>query len=341
MGTGSSIDTQRRNTAVMASVSVCNRTIHGKSERTKLNLVNLKGKVSILKDEISRVINLPSPDFDLVYCGQRLDDDKQIEQYGLKNGSTVFALKRHQQYPVNDAEHMTPVAVKNLVATLRSALLNPAYRTTVERILNEPDAMENIIAATPGLDKDPVALAMLQDQELLAILAHPGNIQKIVEKHPSFGQAATLIAAEVSKEGSREDSDHTATGTYSLDQMSDDEDMPNNRPEPTMIGGQAITASQLSAALAAATGSPQQPPPDQGNQPPAYNAEQRPGGSSGSSITQDFFQQAIQQATATQGQIQQLRDMGITDEALARRALQATGGDIHAALDLIFGDGHF
>ena len=33
--------------------------------------------------------------------------------------------------------------------------------------------------------------------------------------------------------------------------------------------------------------------------------------------------------------------MGITDEALARRALQATGGDLQAALDLIFGDGHF
>ena len=30
--------------------------------------------------------------------------------------------------------------------------------------------------------------------------------------------------------------------------------------------------------------------------------------------------------------------MGITDEALARRALQATGGDLQAALDLIFGD---
>jgi uncharacterized UBP type Zn finger protein len=42
-----------------------------------------------------------------------------------------------------------------------------------------------------------------------------------------------------------------------------------------------------------------------------------------------------------QDQIQQLRDMGITDEALARRALQATGGDLQAALDLIFGDGHF
>ena len=39
-----------------------------------------------------------------------------------------------------------------------------------------------------------------------------------------------------------------------------------------------------------------------------------------------------------QEQLQQLRDMGITDEALARRALQASGGDIQAALEFIFGD---
>ena len=39
-----------------------------------------------------------------------------------------------------------------------------------------------------------------------------------------------------------------------------------------------------------------------------------------------------------QEQLQQLRDMGITDEALARRALEASGGDIQAALEFIFGD---
>ena len=37
--------------------------------------------------------------------------------------------------------------------------------------------------------------------------------------------------------------------------------------------------------------------------------------------------------------VEQMRQMGITDEEVARRALEATGGDIRAALDLIFGDG--
>uniref|UniRef100_A0A8C1LM68 Ubiquitin-like 7a (bone marrow stromal cell-derived) n=1 Tax=Cyprinus carpio TaxID=7962 RepID=A0A8C1LM68_CYPCA len=40
-----------------------------------------------------------------------------------------------------------------------------------------------------------------------------------------------------------------------------------------------------------------------------------------------------------QSQLQQLRDMGIRDEELILRALQATGGDIQAALELIFAGG--
>lgn len=40
-----------------------------------------------------------------------------------------------------------------------------------------------------------------------------------------------------------------------------------------------------------------------------------------------------------QSQMQQLRDMGIQDEELMLRVLQATDGDIQAALELIFAGG--
>ena len=38
--------------------------------------------------------------------------------------------------------------------------------------------------------------------------------------------------------------------------------------------------------------------------------------------------------------LRQLHDMGITDEAQARQALILTSGDIEAALEILFGDGH-
>ena len=37
-------------------------------------------------------------------------------------------------------------------------------------------------------------------------------LKRIVDKHPSFVQAATLIASIVSEEGEKTDGEHTATG---------------------------------------------------------------------------------------------------------------------------------
>jgi len=102
-----------------------------------------------------------------------------------------------------------------------------------------------------------------------------------------------------------------------------------------------ITASQLQSALMAAFGGPS----TSGAMPPVLQQSDgsQPSGApaasgSGSTITSDFFQQAMAQAASasTDAALQQLRDMGITDENVARQALTATGGDIQAALDLIF-----
>ncbi len=41
--------------------------------------------------------------------------------------------------------------------------------------------------------------------------------------------------------------------------------------------------------------------------------------------------------SVSQRQLAQLRDMGISDEAAARQALMVTGGDLQAALDILFG----
>ncbi|XP_041369761.1 ubiquitin-like protein 7 isoform X2 [Gigantopelta aegis] len=265
--------------------------------------------------------------FELIYCGQRLKDDRSAETYGIKQGCTVYVLPH--QVDLQESESMPDHAgVSEVVTALQTALLNPAYRNIVERMLADPETIENILAATPGLDQDPVCISMLQDPELLAILAHQQNISKLLKKHPAFAQAAITIAGAVNQEGSKEGFKTTSGATYSLDQLSDDDDEPSASGGSTG-GTQAITASQLAAALAAATGI--HPPP----------TASRPSTSSGGEsqmISSDFFQQAMLQAqnTATEGQLQQLRDMGIMDENRARQALQVTGGDIQAALELIF-----
>uniref|UniRef100_K1R8M0 Ubiquitin-like protein 7 n=1 Tax=Magallana gigas TaxID=29159 RepID=K1R8M0_MAGGI len=288
---------------------------------------------------------------DIIYCGQCLDDQKPLETYGLKDGVTLYLVKRYNKEPAKSPEKMSDAAMRQLVITLQSALLKPSCKSTIERMLNSPEALERLISATPGLENDPVALyhfdpgskyMYFQDSAAASALKLSTLpmfeviplLYQVVSKHPAFGHAALSVCQVVNEEGSGRDADRITTGSYYLDQMSDDEDDSiANRPGPSSGG---ITPSQLAAALASATQGGATNQPLQNILPGA--------------ITADFFQQAIRQAQeATNGnegsllqtQLQQLRDMGITDEALARRALQATGGDLQAALDMLFGDGQF
>ncbi|KAL5020801.1 hypothetical protein ScPMuIL_002115 [Solemya velum] len=80
---------------VMSSIVVCNRTTRRKSDRIKLNLVNLKGSVICLKNEVAKAVGLQPRDLELIYCGQCLGDDRLLEASGVKSGSTVFALRKH------------------------------------------------------------------------------------------------------------------------------------------------------------------------------------------------------------------------------------------------------
>ncbi|KAL5006178.1 hypothetical protein ScPMuIL_017336 [Solemya velum] len=47
---------------VMSSIVVCNRTSRGKFDRIKLNLVNLKGRVISLKNEVAKAVVLQPRD---------------------------------------------------------------------------------------------------------------------------------------------------------------------------------------------------------------------------------------------------------------------------------------
>ncbi|XP_064608956.1 ubiquitin-like protein 7 [Liolophura sinensis] len=325
----------------MASLAICDRTSK-KNERLTVTDVNTQGNVADLKELVSEKINVPPKDIELVYCGQCLQDQKTVDCYGVKSGSTVYALRKQHPKEETAPKSLTDADIRHFKTVLRTALINPAYQATVEKLIADPHELESLMNESPGLEHDPVALAMLYDPELLALLINPVSINNVLEAHPALAQAAINVSAKVSEEGGKATSANGAgssAGTYSLDQMSDEEDnMAPSQPSGSAAGGQGITTSQLAAALSAATG---------GISSPGTSRQS----DSQSRITADFFQQALLQAQGAhatppdpntiQVQLQQLRDMGIADEDVARRALQATGGDIQMALDLIFGDGNF
>lgn len=210
---------------------------------------------------------------------------------------------------------------------------------------------------------------MLQDPDLIVHMSDPETVRKIAKQHPSLIEAANYIAAHVHEEAANVNQNQATTSTgysYSLEALSDDEEMDSSSSDPPRESQpltrnssyNAITAAQLAAAIANATntnfGSPSSP------------ASNLP--STGNVITSEMFSNAMQQAFATspfgaafgsapstpnvnrnseeesienitrrlQPQLRQMREMGLTNDAVNVRALQATSGDVQSAIELVF-----
>nr|KAF6389351.1 ubiquitin like 7 [Myotis myotis] len=217
-------------------------------------------------------------------------------------------------------------------------------------MLSNKESLDQIIVATPGLSSDPIALGVLQDKDLFSVFADPNMLDTLVPAHPALVNAIVLVlhsvagstplpGADSSSRSTPSSSYRDMPGGFLFEGLSDDEDdfhprarsmpsssTPNSRPASLGYSGAAgprpITQSELATALALAS------TPESSSHTPT------PG-------TQHALQASGQPSLQSQWQpqLQQLRDMGIQDDELSLRALQATGGDIQAALELIFAGG--
>ncbi|XP_029807620.1 ubiquitin-like protein 7 isoform X2 [Suricata suricatta] len=254
-----------------------------------------------------------------------------------------------------------------------------SYREAVFKMLSNKESLDQIIVATPGLSSDPIALGVLQDKDLFSVFADPSMLDTLVPAHPALVNAIVLVlhsvagstplpGADSSSRSMPSSSYRDMPGGFLFEGLSDDEDdfhptsrstpsssTPSSRPASLGYSGAAgprpITQSELATALALAS------TPESSSHTPTPGTQGHSSGTSpmsssvqsGTPITNDLFSQALQHALQASGQpslqsqwqpqLQQLRDMGIQDDELSLRALQATGGDIQAALELIFAGG--
>ncbi|XP_047003476.1 ubiquitin-like protein 7 [Schistocerca americana] len=328
-------------------------------QRVKIEGIDLECTVDHLKQEASRVTNLPKSFLELVYCGNILEDEATLRASGLKSDSTVHVLKKREKEAPVPSRPLSEMDIQELVMAFKTFLKHPSYRSALHR-LNRAEVVENIIQATPGLLDDPIAISILQEPELLVHLENADTVRRIAEAHPALAEAAGHIAAAVQEEAATSSHPTDLPGSssgysYSLDGLSDDDEMDSSQSSDSQPRGSdlsrqqsysAITSAQLAAALASATGFMSSSPQPSGS------------GSTSGLITPELFNQAMQQAIASAGggedqssdtegqsspsrrrlsrQLQQMQEMGLSDEALNRQALVATGGDVQAAINLVF-----
>uniref|UniRef100_A0A672S7L9 Ubiquitin-like protein 7 n=1 Tax=Sinocyclocheilus grahami TaxID=75366 RepID=A0A672S7L9_SINGR len=324
-------------------------------------------RVSALKQLLSAHIPhaIPDPELiELVYCGRKLKDDLTLESYGIQSGSTVHILRKCWPEPEIHPEPVDKVAAAREFRVLQAALhTSTAYRDSVFKMLNNKESLDQIIVATPGLSSDPVALGVLQDKDLFIQFTDPNMLDTLASSHPALVNAIILVlhsvAGSVPPQQSASSSRNVSSSSYSdmpggcpfKRSLSEKFGLAGMRPASLgyngAVGPRPITQSELATALAlASTPESSAVTPTTGNQGPSSGVSPIP---AGTPITNNLFNQALQQALQVssmsslhnqwQSQLQQLRDMGIRNEELILRALQATGGDIQAALELIFAGG--
>ncbi|KAL8606903.1 hypothetical protein ACOMHN_048699 [Nucella lapillus] len=324
----------------MSSVHVCmcDCTSGYNTKRFDIPTSKLNEASDSLLTEIGKEIGSSETEFDVVYCGQKLDKGMALGALNLTPQSTLFVFRKAPPARLSNDLSSLQMA-SEMMPLINKAVQRPNYKKTVDHIVTTPNSLQKLLNAVPGLDKDPTAMSMLQDPELLLFLANRANIHKVLKKHPLFGPSAVYIAKLVDEEHARDPSRTARNNVYSLDRMSDEEDDDNQpRGAAAPAPPPQITASQVAAALAAATASAAAAHAAPGS---STGATAGASGSGGTETGLDFFQERMMTAqnSALEAQLQQLRDMGITDENVARQALTASNGDLHRALEIIFGDG--
>lgn len=331
--------------------------------------------VNKLMEEAASFVSVSLDRVTLTYQGTVLKSGERLEKFGLKPGGLVMVVVLPVPLPVKEKPapvNMKPEDVKKFGLAFGSAFKNhPAAFTKVVKRLLVAENMDSLAAACPGLSEDLVGQAFLTRPELLLHLLDPNIMAKVGAEHPSILEAAHNLAAAVHEEeaaaGRNVEQSEGPGGSYYLDEMDDEDDMEDDEASGPTRGPsrsrsfQAITPQQLAQALAAADGSsgasasrgmnqnPFQGVTGMGPSQPSPSPQQR--------ITSDFFQAAMQQALQAslgggeaqpsqqqqQGpnmaeQLERMREImgGVMDEGLAVQALQIMGGDIQAAVDLLF-----
>ncbi|XP_003700772.1 ubiquitin-like protein 7 isoform X2 [Megachile rotundata] len=337
----------------------------------KLNDINFKTKVGELKYETAKRVNLSKESFELIYCGSVLEDDMTLEFYGLKSGAMVHVLRKREQEMMSLPKYISEDSILQLASTFKSFKENPKLRSALNHLGERPEVINNIISSSPGLHEDTVAIAILQDPDLMAYFTDVDTVRRFAEAHPVLVEAAQNIAAAVHAEvhnnttaGSNSSlSTLQPTANFcSLDNLSDDEEMAgdssqsSDSTQPSNMSNNpsnsAITVAQLAAAVSRA----------RARSFPLSNSPSSTSASSTNSgvITTEMFTQAMQQASAAtpglindtplppilpavlpqftdlQRQLAQMHELGLQDDTINIQALHFTNGDVQAAIELVF-----
>jgi len=144
-----------------------------------LNLADLKQKIEE-KSNCGELI--------LIYRGRILKPETTLQQQGLKPGSTIQAIAGTKQaVPKKDYPRFTESDVQSVVFSFRS------ISTSSFQKASQPEFLEKILTVYPNLRSNLSAVSFLRDPILLASIGHPDTVRRLADTHRELLEASKLI----------------------------------------------------------------------------------------------------------------------------------------------------
>eukprot|EP00118_Oscarella_pearsei_P004228 m.17709 g.17709 ORF g.17709 m.17709 type:complete len:312 (+) comp27540_c0_seq1:9-944(+) len=296
-------------------------------ERKAVKDIEKDWPVEKLKEKSAETLEWPLDQ--LVFKGRIMREGKTLENYPLKDGSTIHVLRRQeQQKQDSEMSGRTEQESSDVPAPTQLEL-----QAVVSEIVSDPGFLQYVIMNSAALSSDPQVQDLVRGSDFLERLGNPDEVMRILQSNRDLMIAARNALGSwlnMQEEGGIQESMEESRETHETPmEVSDTQEA----SQPMSVGGsQEITSIDLAAALATAQ---QSLSTERRAQRAARTRPRRP------VVSSNLVSEAVAQAMYStrrhpwEAQLVQLRAMGITDEAACIRALEETRGDVEAALNLL------
>lgn len=221
-------------------------------QKIKVDNFDLGSKTGQLREEANKAISdFAGGDFDLIYCGDLLQDDDVLKDKGVENGSMIHLIQRKSESPIPQELHnFTEADVQETLGLWRTVDSSNFQK------VRHPEFMKNALDANPAIRKDLWALSILKDPILLSSMQQPETIRRVAEKHYILIEASRSIVQLLNSKLISKSTTFSPTIENALDDALSDSSSSDDNTSPTTStaarSARRITADQLASALAIA-----------------------------------------------------------------------------------------
>ncbi|XP_062517078.1 ubiquitin-like protein 7 isoform X2 [Corticium candelabrum] len=320
---------------------------------------NEDGDVSVaaIKAAAEEELDIPVNEQVIVFGGRILKDDKTLEDYNVKEGCTIHVLRKTTRQERSDEA----VEMESLEGISDAQYENrqQVIEELVAEVVHNPQLLQEVLLRGEVVLSDSDSRAIAIDPNMVDRLRDPDFVRSMLDGHSSLVEA---LRRHLSMWNIPQPPDYTNS----------------NSAMAIASPGSSISSAHLAAALARAQGGqsnllsvdstssgtshlggalPFDLPsdsPDSLMQPvlsrqqsSSSQADHQATNVTGTIISSAALSQALAGATSSSGtshtrwaqQLEQIQEFGVWDQAACIHALDETGGDVEAAIELLANQG--